>query len=291
MIQKAAYFTRMASKVFDKKTCPFCHGIEYEVIEKKYLVTSLLKCRNCHLNFKHPRDTELFFTKHYQSDYKTVHSYMSDLPSEEVLIGLLKDNFPENRSYKKYFSSLQVDMAEIENTKILEYGASWGYNIHKLRKEGFDPCGYELSIPRADFGCKRLGLQLVHRESDLRSENHIFFSNHVIEHLTDINKFISLARSKLTCNGYFIAFCPNGAKSYKVREPDIYRLTWGFEHPNLLDHEFAAHVFRRNPYLILTGDWDFDESLIKNWDGISQIIGSRTDGKELLIISRPNIDV
>ena len=102
---------------------------------------------------------------------------------------------------------------------------------------------------------------------------------------------MDLSKAKLTNDGYFVAFCPNGSIEYKIREPDVYKVTWGFEHPNLLSYKFASHIFKENPYLILTDDWDFNESLIKEWDGLSQLIGSKKDGKELLIIAKPNIKI
>jgi hypothetical protein len=53
--------------------------------------------------------------------------------------------------------------------------------------------------------------------------------------------------------------------------------------------KFASFVFNNNPFLILTGDWDFALDEINKWDGKSQIIGSRQDGKELMIIAKPNV--
>jgi hypothetical protein len=288
MINKMYYFIRMALKILDKKICPYCLEENYEIIEKKYFVTSLLKCKTCYLNYKHPADSKEFFTKHYQKDYKTIHSYMSDLPSEYILNELIEKNFPDNRSYKKYFDALPFKINNRENIKIFEFGASWGYNIFKLVKEGYDAAGYELSVPRSNFGQENLKINLINNTYKIRNNNDIFFSNHVIEHLSDIKEFINLAKMKLSNEGFFVAFCPNGAKEYKSREPNVYKLTWGFEHPNLLDYEFASYLFKDNPHLILTGDWNFDEKLISEWDGLSQKIGLKKDGKELLIISMPN---
>ena len=216
---------------------------------------------------------------------------MSDLPSEYILSKLIENNFPEHRSFKKYFNALIVKINNKENIKVFEFGASWGYNIFKFVKEGYDAAGYELSVPRSNFGKDNLKINLTNNKSDIRSNNDIFFSSHVIEHLADIKELTDLAKLKLSTEGFFVAFCPNGAKEYKLREPDIYKLTWGLVHPNLLDYEFSANLFQDSPYLILTDDWDFDEKLIYEWDGLSQKIGLRKDGKELLIIARPNLKI
>jgi len=68
-------------------------------------------------------------------------------------------------------------------------------------------------------------------------------------------------------------------------------VNWGDLHPNFLTVEFAQFVFKDNPYFILTGDWEFDATQISNWDGVSQITSNYQAGKELLIISKPNINI
>ena len=86
-----------------------------------------------------------------------------------------------------------------------------------------------------------------------------------------------------------MAFCPNGSVEYRKREPGIFHVNWGFLHPNYLDIEFAVKTFAKNPYLILTGDWNYDVSMLSSWDGKSQVVGDVHDGKELLIIAKPNV--
>jgi hypothetical protein len=51
------------------------------------------------------------------------------------------------------------------------------------------------------------------------------------------------------------------------------------------------YAFRNNPYLILTDDWVFNSNQMKDWDGASQVISSSQSGAQLLIISKPNIDL
>ena len=76
---------------------------------------------------------------------------------------------------------------------------------------------------------------------------------------------------------------------YRKREPNTWHGSWGDLHVNLIDLSFAKYNFKNNPYLILSGDWDFNIKEIENWDGISQKVGNIKDGKELLIITKPNI--
>lgn len=283
---KIKYFFRMLVKNFDPKICPYCGSRNYQLVERKKVVTALLKCSNCRLNYKYPYDPKEFYAKFYQSDYKSDLGHMVNLPSDSELEDLMKRNFSSDRSFSKY---LQMLPNLGKGAKVIDYGCSWGYNVYKLNKEGFDTVGFEISVPRASYGKRSLNVSIATTEAEIRNGNSIFFSNHVIEHLSDIKHFIDLASSKLTDDGFFIAFCPNGSTQYKNREPRIYSVIWGFEHPNHLDYEFAAFAFKNNPYLILTGDFVHDELLIKAWDGKSQMVSDTLDGKELLIIARPNI--
>ena len=99
---------------------------------------------------------------------------MSDLPSDETLDNLIKGNFSENRSFKKYFDNLLINVINDQKIKITEFGASWGYNIYKLVNQGFDVVGYELSVPRAEYGKEKLKINLFYEEAKIRISNDIF---------------------------------------------------------------------------------------------------------------------
>lgn len=69
----------------------------------------------------------------------------------------------------------------------------------------------------------------------------------------------------------------------------FFHVNWGLIHPNYIDINFIMHVFKNHPYMILTGDWDFDKDVIFNWDKKSQFVSTQKNGKELLFIVYPNI--
>ena len=277
------YLLRSIRNITQSKQCPYCGSKEFKVIDSKYLVTQLIRCNTCGLQHRHPRDSKEYLDQFYQSEYSIDVAMMTSLPTDSELAKLKEDLFPELPIYADYINALPA-----VGNKVIDYGCSWGYNIYKMQQAGLDVQGYELSRPRAKFG-EKLGLTIATDEAAIRPNNDVFFSSHVIEHLPDINTYIQLAASKLNKDGYFMAFCPNGSKEYREREPDIYHVNWGFLHPNFLDTDFAAYAFRNNPYLILTGDWDHDVASIGAWDGKSQQMSQTKNGKELLIIARPNI--
>ncbi len=286
-MHKTRYLINSILNINQKKRCPFCGHISFTGIDKKYLFTSLLKCNYCALMHRHPKESREFLNKFYQKDYKINVGMMTDLPSDEELQRLKQENFKELRSYLPFISAL----FEKPKVSVIDYGCSWGYNVYKLCKEGIDAVGFELSVPRAEFGEKKLGISIVTNEKEIRTGNDIIFSSHVIEHLHSIQDFISLSKQKLTKEGIFMAFCPNGSIQYRKRQPDIFHVTWGSLHPNYLDIDFSTFVFHKNPYILLTSDWPYNLEKIKNWDGRSQVIDEYKAGYELLIIAKPNIDI
>jgi SAM-dependent methyltransferase len=211
---------------------------------------------------------------------------MTNLPSDAEIIQLKADCFPKLRSYDSYINALSTKPNQ--DIKVLDYGCSWGYNVFKLQSSGFDATGFELSKPRAAFGKEKLGVEIFTNLNSIPKDLDMMLSSHVIEHLSDINAFIDLAKKHLKKDGLFVAYCPNGGNEYRLREPHIWHVNWGAVHPNYLDVHYARHIFRHNPYLLLTDDWQYDPEILANWDGKKQIQGSKLDGKELLIIAKPN---
>lgn len=283
MLHKLKYLARSFSNFNQEKKCPYCGSKKFIKIDSKYLVTTLLGCQDCYLGHRHPKDEQKSVENYYQSDYTTDNRMMTNLPDDSELEDLKKTNFPNLRDYSPF---VEVLLGR-RSGKVIDYGCSWGYSVFQLVNAGFDASGFELSVPRAEYGRRALSVKIVTDENDIGEGNDLIQSSHVIEHLFDIKKFVS-TKSKLKEDGIFMVFCPNGSKEYQMREPDIFHVNWGFAHPNYLNVSFASQMFANNPYLILTGDWEFDFAELRNWDGKSQVIGEKKDGKELLIIAKPN---
>ena len=283
---KVKYLLRSIRNLSQDKICPFCGHSSHELIDKKYFFTSLLKCKNCGLQYRFPKDTKEFLEKFYQEEYSIDVHMMTSLPDEKKLKELMSDNFSGLRNYSKYVKAVNSNLG----LKVVDYGCSWGYSLYQLRNSGYDVQGFEVSVPRANYG-KKLYIEIVTDNKNIRDNNDVILSSHVIEHLSDINDFFDIARKKLNSDGALIVFCPNGSKEYREREPALFHVNWGFIHPNYLDLNFVVNVFKNNPYMVLTGDWDFDERKIQEWDKRTQFISPDRDGKELLFIVYPNIKI
>lgn len=288
-MQKLNYLMRSVRNITQEKICPYCNGRDLDLVERKYLVTMLLRCRKCRLLHRHPRDSKKFLDRFYQEDYKVSVEMMTDLPDDKALEQLKASNFSGLRDFLPIITAaLRKPAADI---KMVDYGCSWGYNVFKLRQDGVDAEGFELSAPRAGFGEEKLGVRIATTEDAIREGNDLLFSSHVIEHLYSIGDFIELGRRKLVQDGIFMAFCPNGSPEFQARRPGTFSVTWGSLHPNYLDIEFAQHVFRNHPYLLLTSDWPYNLDKIRQWDGRSQVTDTDRSGFELLIIAKPNINL
>jgi 2-polyprenyl-3-methyl-5-hydroxy-6-metoxy-1,4-benzoquinol methylase len=285
LISKLKYFGRSLKHIRQPKVCPYCHNTHFKVVARNAFVTELLKCDTCGLMHRHPKDDEEWLRKFYQTEYATENANMTNLPDDAEIAVMKKNNFSHLVDFNKYISALQQ-----KPVSIIDYGCSWGYNVYKLNKDGYQTVGFELSVPRAKFGIEKLDVSIFSEPDKLPGNNDLFFSSHVIEHLGNIDEFVNLSRKLLKPDGIFMSFCPNGDLSYKKRDPANWPACWGSVHPNALDVEFAQYVFRNNPYLILTGDWKFNPADIAKWDGRSQVVGSGNDGSELLIVAKPNIN-
>jgi SAM-dependent methyltransferase len=258
------------------------------LIDRKFFFTRLLKCAQCKLNVRFPLDDSAFMESFYQQSYQAHYSEethsITDMPADDALLKMMAENFPDKRNHAPFVKAL----LNSETGKVLDYGCSWGYSVFHLLKAGYNAEGFEISRPRAAFG-KKLGVTIHYQHENIGTGFDLVMSNHAIEHLPVVADFILLAATLLKKEGLFMAFCPNGSPEYRQREPNVFHVNWGFLHPNYLDVEFAAHTFRKNPYLILTGDWNYDLNLLTTWDGKSQQIGNLRNGKELFIIAKPNI--
>lgn len=287
-MSKIKYLLRSISNIFQSKKCPYCGTIDFTIIQRKYFVTSLLQCSNCRLLYRHPKDSKDFLDNFYQSEYKIDVQMMTSMPGDEEIEKLKRNNFDELIDFCPIIKALP-GINEIKKPKLLDYGCSWGYHVYKFKNGRMNACGYELSKPRASFGNEKLGVEIYTNKNVIPSGFDILFNSHTIEHLPDISDFISFSKRIIGERGYLVTLCPNGSTEFKNRKPDLFKVTWGELHPNYLTIEFASHIFKNNPYLIMTSDDTYDIDFIKEWNGQTQCVHKNKSGFELLIITRPNI--
>ena len=172
---------------------------------------------------------------------------------------------------------------------LVDYGSSWGYVSSQFKAAGFETQSFEISVPMARKGNELLGLDIRSRQEELKGGNNVFFSSHVIEHLSDIRPLLDTAKSLLAQDGLFMAFSPNGSSEYRKMNPEIFHSLWGMVHPNFLNEAFYSFIYKDHPYIITSSPYK-RLSLFENWDRQSQII-DQTSGEELLVVALINITI
>ena len=173
--EKISYLFTSAYNYFNKVECPYCLQGNAKVIDRKYLVTRLFECNFCHLYFRHPIDKVDKSVKFYQNNYFESDHITTDLPNKAELNHLIEINFNPDKNANQLITLFKILISNIESTKIVDYGANWGYTTYQLLKNNFQVQAYEISKPRAFFGIKNLGIDIKVDEKDLETDNDIFF--------------------------------------------------------------------------------------------------------------------
>jgi 2-polyprenyl-3-methyl-5-hydroxy-6-metoxy-1,4-benzoquinol methylase len=285
--QKIGYLIDSTVRYNTSLSCPYCQSSSAKLIDRKYFVTRLFKCNQCQLQFRHPLESIESNKNFYQLEYFEEDGITTDLPSVEELSNLKKTGFKAypDRDAQRIIDILAGLFPVLDNIKMIDYGTSWGYFSYQFKQKNIDIESYEISVPRANFGNKYLELNIKTQTDELRKDNDIFFSSHVIEHLPKIQDMVNLSKSLLRQEGYFVALCPNGSRAYREKNPLGFHKTWGKVHPNLLSADFYQYVFKDNPYLIASSPYDLNA--ISQWDKKTQTV-LPLEGEELLIIAKIN---
>lgn len=285
MINKINFFTRTILHYFDKAVCPSCQSEDCNVIDRKYFVSRLFECNNCHLYFRHPVDSVAYNNKFYQDKYQQKgEGITTDIPNAFELENLKKSNFENTiKSVKNYITIFNKIFNK--SIRIIDFGANWGYHSFQFKQAGYTVSSYEISKSRSKLGKDLLDVE-IHNQTELLQENNdVFFSSHVIEHLPDIPFMINLAKQKLNENGIFVAECPNGSKEFRKKNPKAFTLCWGEVHPNYISAEYYQSMFKQNPYFITSTPLNLVE--IINWDRKTQVC-KNLSGDQLVVFSLLN---
>jgi SAM-dependent methyltransferase len=282
--QKILYLLWAAHNYRSKKTCPSCGSCAGNIIDRKYIFTSLIECRDCHLYYRHPIENPQRAKKFYESNYTQDDGITTKLPDISHLNHWMANNFcdsPKNATV--HLSVITNIFPDLKGKKIVDYGASWGYTSFQFKAAGMLVNGYEMSNRRASYA-QRLGLDIKVDETLIPNENDIFYSSHVLEHVPSIPRVVEIARKVLKRNGVFIAFFPNGSEEFRKISPKSFHSLWGLVHPNYLNPEYLANLFADVPYYIQSSP--YNGKAISEWK--DQQIIAETDGDELMVIVKVN---
>lgn len=261
--------------------CPSCGADGAEVVDRKYWVTTLKRCRQCRLLFRAPTTTAAENAQFYQSDYEE--STTTDLPDARRLAELQQENFASlSTSYLSYIEVLMA-LGAVSGERVFDFGCSWGYGSHQLAQAGFDVSAYEISRPRAEYAASRLGVSTVDIDAIEPGAYDVFFSAHVIEHVPSVEGMLELGERALKPGGLFLAFTPNGSTQRRESDPVGWHRSWGGVHPQLIDGEYLQHnASSKRPFLAAACPYPLDE--LRRWAGTPTVLDMR--GSELMLAFR-----
>jgi 2-polyprenyl-3-methyl-5-hydroxy-6-metoxy-1,4-benzoquinol methylase len=264
-------------------TCPSCGSKQSQQVDSKYLVTSLQRCDNCRLLFRIPTTSQLENNKFYQKNYSQ--GFTSEMPSDEQLEKLFKGKeLFKKKEYDAYIRVLKK-LGCSQNTKLFDFGCSWGYGSWHLAQAGFKVKAFEISEPRRQFAENKLGIQCYHSLDSVNEKFDVFFSAHVLEHVPSPTATIQFALSVLKPGGLFIAFTPNGCEEFRKKYYEKFNKLWGLVHPQMLDDVYYNHIFNGYERYITSSPY-IDEicelNTPPNSNGIS--------GDELLFIAQKPVE-
>ncbi|HQQ96798.1 MAG TPA: hypothetical protein PLX35_06015 [Cyclobacteriaceae bacterium] len=281
--QKVSYLLKSTKGYFSPLKCPSCGTVGGMTVDRKYLVTRLIRCKECFLLYRHPVDSPDFNDTYYNSDYVEPDGITTDLPSEQQLAVWKELNFMNSgKNISSHIKAVETILGPLTGLKLVDYGANWGYGSYQWKQRALVVESYELARDRASFG-KNLGLSIKTKEEDISKGNDIFYSSHVIEHLPSVKHMLDVARRSLHQDGIFVAFCPNGSEAFRKRHPGNFHRGWGLVHPNYLTGEFYQRAFASNPYFISSSPYEIDSVNLNQ----VQYVGN-LEGDELMVIAKIN---
>lgn len=192
--QKIHYFLNSFLKTIARRglECPSCGNAGSEVVDRKYLVTRLLRCDGCHLLYRAPTTTDKEFRVYYQEDYSE--GFTTDLPSVERLKEMKASKFAgTEKNYSKYIEVLRA-LGCSDGAALLDFGCSWGYGSWQFSEAGFAVKAFELSKNRGAFASRHMDIEVYSNTEEITGMYDVFFSAHVLEHIPKLSGIIDLAR-------------------------------------------------------------------------------------------------
>jgi SAM-dependent methyltransferase len=252
---KVAYLRRSMAGQFVRRrfSCPSCSGSNNTVVSRKYVITQLRRCADCDLLFRTPIDDPAGNRDYYEGEY--AQSFTTDLPSDESLAELIKNNFDGSEKSWAYYNDVLRRLGLGVGARIFDFGCSWGYGSYQMSRAGYSVIAYEIAPTRKRYAEQKLTVMTVAdiekgvSDPNLAGTFDCFFSSHVLEHVPRPATVFRFARALLRSGGVFVSFTPNGSEQARALFPE-WNKWWGEVHPSFIDDHFLDRAFNRSPRVI-----------------------------------------
>ena len=268
--------TRRALK---PKTCPCCGSSQSTLVDRK-LIFTLEKCAGCKILYRFPYETPDEMAAFYQRAYQQK-GLTTDLPTlaevEELKARCFRGTSKDATPILQALAALGIG----RGSRVLDFGANWGYTAFQMRQAGLDAEGYEVSMQRARFG-RHLGLEIETAPDAVGFGFDAIYSGHVLEHVPNPCATLSWMLDHVRPGGFVLGHTPNGSAARQQANFASFHLNWGIVHPVLLSSEFLSCLFPNAPRFTASTT---DPEALAQWGGRGTYEGP-LDGAELFFVVR-----
>lgn len=272
------HISAAAARLSQMPACPACGTTASTMADRKGF-HMLNECQECRLLYRYPREAESRAQDFYQSGYSEP-GLTTELPGETELKELMQTNFAGSTKDFSYHISVLEALGATAGTRILDFGANWGYSTFQFLRAGFDVEAYEISISRAAYG-KNLGVSILTDAREISGDFDIVYSCHVLEHVPNPTRILQQQLAYLRPGGLLVAHTPNGSREFRRKQPECFHRLWGRAHPVLLSDEYIARLFPTNPIYVSSVD---APQVVAQWSRADRRVGTCDDSGLFFVV-------
>jgi SAM-dependent methyltransferase len=228
----------------------------------------LKECPDCHLKMTFPQPGEMELGRYYASDTYISHS--------DTKSGFINRLYHAARKYMLKKKLRWVRQAStLEKGSLLDVGAGTGHFAHFMKESGWQVTALEPDSTARKVALDKLGL-VVRPLEDLASQPIQSFDVitlwHVLEHVRDLDGYMSCFHSLLKSGGVLIIAVPNhmskDAKKYgaKWAAYDVPRHLWHFS-PLAMEKLMTKHKFSLTEKMAMPLDAFYVSMLSEKYNG------------------------
>ncbi len=189
--------------------CPLCNSIQFAtfLVCKDHLLSNkeftITECENCYFRFTNPRPPDDQLQNFYKSQNYISHSNIRKGFTNRLY------HLVRNYTIRKKFSIVKKYAS---STTLLDIGCGTGELLSYFKTKGWQAYGLEPDKNARDFAINNYNLNVIDFP-ELPQLQPSFFNVitmwHVLEHISNLNDFISMISNLLKENGTLIVAVPN----------------------------------------------------------------------------------
>jgi len=207
-----------------------------DMISKTEGVFTVVKCNNCGLIYINPRPGQNIIFNYYPDEYWNIEE------DNHINMEMKLKKFV-HRFINKIYYKINIPNLNQNCNKVLDIGCGDGKGLFKLKEDGWETYGVEISPLAAERAHEKYGLNIFTGiVEDAQYEDEFFdliILNHVLEHLSDPKTTLIEINRILKNEGKLIISIPN-VNSFEAKHFKKYWTAW----------ELPRHLYHFTPFTI-----------------------------------------